>query len=109
VLSRYFRGEISAPVTLMHLLIETEDADSVRATVAGAGREHERDSPGSATHRRARELSQLMRANASGVEKIAGMLRAEVDSSKPARTVATDAMKLTKIKPRNAKTELRSM
>lgn len=87
VLSRYFRGEISAPVTLMQMLIETEDADSVRATVAAAGREHERDSPGSATHRRARELSQLMKANASGVEKIASMLRAEVDSAKPSRTV----------------------
>ncbi|MFL5480383.1 MAG: hypothetical protein ACJ79X_15310, partial [Gemmatimonadaceae bacterium] len=87
VLSRYFGGEISAPVTLMQLLIETEDADSVRAAVAAAGREHERESPGSATHRRARELSQLLKANASGVEKIAEMLRAEVDSAKPARSV----------------------
>jgi len=87
VLARYFRGEISAPVTLMQLLIETEDADSVRATVNAAGRDRERDSRGSASHRRARELSQLMRANASGLNRIEAMLRADVDSAKPARTV----------------------
>ena len=87
VLSRYFGGQISAPVTLMQLLIETEDAESVRATVSAAGRDLERTSPGSASHRRARELSQLMKANTSGCEQIAAMLRADVDSAKPARSV----------------------
>jgi SAM-dependent methyltransferase len=87
VLARYFGGEISAPVTLMQLLIETEDADSVRATVDAAGRDLERTSPGSANHRRARELAQLMKANAAGCERIAAMLRADVDSAKPARSV----------------------
>lgn len=87
ILSRYFLGEISAPVTLMQLLIETENAEAVATAVNSAGRDSERVAPGSATHRRARELSQLMRANASGCERIAAMLRADVDSAKPARTV----------------------
>jgi len=87
VLARYFGGKISAPVTLMQLLIETEDADAVRATVDAAGRDLEKTSPGSASHRRARELSQLLKANASGCDRIAAMLRADVDSAKPARSV----------------------
>lgn len=87
VLSRYFGGHISAPVTLMQLLIETENTDAVAAAVNAAAGESERFSPGSATHRRARELAQLLRANASGCERIAEMLRADVDSAKPARSV----------------------
>ena len=87
VLARYFGGKISAPVTLMQLLIETEDADAVRAAVDAAGRDSEKTSPGSASHRRARELSQLLKANVSGCDRIAAMLRADVDSAKPARSV----------------------
>lgn len=84
ILSRYEGGALSAPVTLMQLLIETEDADSVRTAVADFART-------AVTHpeveNRARELEQLLTANSSGCERIAAMLRADVDSSKPARTV----------------------
>jgi cyclopropane fatty-acyl-phospholipid synthase-like methyltransferase len=54
----------------MQLLIETEDVASARAAVRGVD-----------------ELEQLIVANAAGCERIAAMLRAEVDSAKPARSV----------------------
>src|SRR5688500_8869492 len=54
----------------MQLLIETEDAASARAAVKGV-----------------EELEQLMAANADGCERIAAMLRSDMDSSKPARSV----------------------
>ena len=86
ILSRYEGGSLSAPVTLMQLLIETEDADSVRAAVADFARTTPTHTDGPAVAR-ARELEALMNANSSGCERIAAMLRADVDSSKPARTV----------------------
>lgn len=70
ILGRYQAGAISAPVTIMQLLIETEDVASTRAVVRGIT-----------------ELEQLIVANAEGCEKIAAMLRADVDSAKPARSV----------------------
>jgi SAM-dependent methyltransferase len=70
IVERYRSGEISPPVTIMQLLIETEDVASTRAAVAGVD-----------------ELEQLMLANAAGCERIAAMLRADVDSAKPAQTV----------------------
>jgi cyclopropane fatty-acyl-phospholipid synthase-like methyltransferase len=54
----------------MQLLIETEDVASARAAVRGVD-----------------ELEQLIVANAAGCERIAAMLRADVDSAKPARSV----------------------
>ena len=54
----------------MQLLIETEDVASARAAVRGVD-----------------ELEQLIVANAAGCERIATMLRADVDSAKPARSV----------------------
>ena len=62
---------ISPPVTIMQLLIETEDVASARAAVKGVD-----------------ELEQLMVANAEGCERIAAMLRADMDSAKPAESVA---------------------
>lgn len=70
VLARYQAGIISAPVTIMQLLIETEDVASARAAVSGVG-----------------ELERLIAENAEGCERIAEMLRADVDSAKPARSV----------------------
>jgi len=70
IVERYRAGAISPPVTIMQLLIETEDAASARAAVKGV-----------------EELEQLMAANADGCERIAAMLRSDMDSSKPARTV----------------------
>jgi SAM-dependent methyltransferase len=54
----------------MQLLIETEDVASTRAAVRGVD-----------------ELEQLLVANAEGCERIAAMLRADVDSARPARSV----------------------
>ena len=87
ILRRYFDGEISAPVTLMQLLIEMEDADAVAGAVRAMVRDMERAAAGSVAHRRARELEQLMKANSAGCQRIAMMLRADVDSAKPARSV----------------------
>ncbi|HXG72973.1 MAG TPA: class I SAM-dependent methyltransferase [Gemmatimonadaceae bacterium] len=82
ILDRHWRGEISAPVALMQLLIETEDASAVsRAVAAGArgqGNDGKRDTA---------ELDRLIAANGAGCERIAAMLRADMDSAKPARTV----------------------
>ena len=70
IVGRYLTGAISPPVTIMQLLIETEDVASARAAVRGVD-----------------ELEQLIVANAAGCERIATMLRADVDSAKPARSV----------------------
>jgi SAM-dependent methyltransferase len=70
IVERYLAGAISPPVTIMQLLIETEDVASARAAVRGVD-----------------ELEQLIVANAEGCERIAEMLRADVDSPKPAGSV----------------------
>jgi predicted TPR repeat methyltransferase len=70
IVERYRAGTISPPVTIMQLLIETEDVASARAAVKGVD-----------------ELEQLIVANAEGCERIAAMLRADVDSPKPATSV----------------------
>lgn len=70
IVERYRAGAISPPVTIMQLLIETEDVATARAAVKGVD-----------------ELEQLMVANAEGCERIAAMLRSDMDSAKPARTV----------------------
>jgi SAM-dependent methyltransferase len=87
ILSRYEGGDLSAPVTLMQLLIETEDADSVRTAVTDFARAASAADHVSAEVTRAQELEQLMNANSKGCERIAAMLRADMDSSKPAPTV----------------------
>ena len=70
ILARYRNGERSAPVTLMDLLIETEDFAATRDAVTGIA-----------------ELEQLLAENAAGCERIAAMLRADMDSPKPATSV----------------------
>jgi len=70
IVERYLTGAISPPVTIRQLLIETEDVASARAAVRGVD-----------------ELEELIVANAAGCERIAAMLRADVDSAKPARSV----------------------
>ena len=70
IVERYRAGTISPPVTIMQLLIETEDVASARAAVNGV-----------------EELEQLISANAEGCERIAAMLRTDVDSPNPARSV----------------------
>ena len=70
ILERYKTGSLSAPVTVMQLLIETEDFAVTKAAVVGI-----------------EELERLVESNAAGCERIAAMLRADVDSARPARTV----------------------
>lgn len=70
ILERYKARSLSAPVTVMQLLIETEDFAATKAAVVGV-----------------EELERLVESNAAGCERIAAMLRADVDSAKPARTV----------------------
>lgn len=80
VIDRYIAGEISAPVTLMQLLIETESFEKVQSIVDDvAGKS---TAPG-----KAKELADLLVANAEGCTRIASMLRADVDSPAPARSI----------------------
>ncbi|HEX6627284.1 MAG TPA: methyltransferase domain-containing protein [Gemmatimonadaceae bacterium] len=79
ILERYIAGEISAPVTLMQLLIETEDLDRVRATLSAMDE--------TLSVEQAATLNELFNNNEAGCERIAAMLRADVDSPRPARTV----------------------
>jgi cyclopropane fatty-acyl-phospholipid synthase-like methyltransferase len=88
ILVHCLEGNISPPVALMRLLIETEDAAPVRAavdevtrraaTISRSGDNLVRD--------RADDLTQLVVENEEGLNRIAEMLHANVDSSRPAET-----------------------
>jgi SAM-dependent methyltransferase len=89
ILARCLTGTTSPPVALMQLLIETEDAGKVRAMVdevteraAALSR-----STDSLLRDRVDELTQLVIENEPGCEKIAEMLRASVDSPRPAPSI----------------------
>jgi SAM-dependent methyltransferase len=89
ILTRCLTGNLSPAVALMQLLIDTEDAAAVRATVdeitiraavlSRAGDSLLRD--------RVDELTQLMVENELGCERIADMLRSNMDSPEMAPTV----------------------
>ncbi len=89
ILMRCLNGSVSPAVALMRLLIDTEDASAVRATVdeitmraavlSRAGDSLIRD--------RVDELTQLMVENELGCERIAEMLRTTMDSPEMAPTV----------------------
>ncbi|MDP9202710.1 MAG: hypothetical protein M3P26_12365, partial [Gemmatimonadota bacterium] len=87
ILERYLSGAISAPVALMQLLIETEDAGVVRLGVAAVGRNAKLGGAGAIVQGRVDELERLMIANDAGCKRIAAMLGANMDSAKPARSV----------------------
>jgi cyclopropane fatty-acyl-phospholipid synthase-like methyltransferase len=87
ILKRYLAGELSAPVALMQLLIETEDVDAVRAVVSRETNDAKALDALPDVRRRAEDLEKLLIENADGCARIAAMLRADVDSSKPARTI----------------------
>lgn len=87
ILSRYVEGKLSAPVALMQLLIETEDANVVRDLVGDFVRSAADARDKAEAQQRARELEQVMKNNIAGCQNIAAMLRADVDSPKPARSV----------------------
>jgi len=79
ILERYVAGEISAPITLMQLLIETENVDRVRAALSEMGQ--------TLSVEQTATLNELLIANEAGCERIAAMLRADIDSPRPARSV----------------------
>jgi len=89
ILVRCLSGTLSPAVALMQLLIETEDASAVRATVDEVTRRAASLSRATDSLLRDRvdDLTQLVVENEPGCEKIAGMLRANVDSPAPARSV----------------------
>ncbi len=77
VLLRFERGELSAPIALMQLLIVTEDAAQVARLVrARAG-----------ASARATEIVELMARNSGGCERVAAMLRSDVDSPPRGATI----------------------
>jgi SAM-dependent methyltransferase len=88
ILAECLEGSVSPPVALMRLLIETEDAARVRgavddvtrraATLSRSGDNLVRD--------RVDDLTQLVVENEGGIDRIAEMLRADVDSSLPAES-----------------------
>ena len=89
ILVRCLSGTLSPAVALMQLLIETEDAGIVRSTVDEVTRRAATLSRATDSLLRDRvdDLTQLVVENEPGCEKIAEMLRANVDSPEPAPTV----------------------
>jgi cyclopropane fatty-acyl-phospholipid synthase-like methyltransferase len=89
ILTRCLSGSLSPAVALMQLIIDTEDAAEVRAAVDEVTRRAATLSRATDSLLRDRvdELTQLVVENETGCEKIAEMLRADVDSPQQARTV----------------------
>lgn len=89
ILRRCLSGTLSPAVALMRLLIETEDAAAVRAAVDEVTRRAASLSRATDSLLRDRvdDLTQLVIENEPGCEKIAEMLRANVDSPDQAPSV----------------------
>ena len=89
ILKRCLSGSLSPAVALMQLLIDTEDAAKVRATVDEVTQRAATLSRATDSLLRDRvdDLTQLVVENEPGCETIAAMLRANVDSPEQARTV----------------------
>lgn len=89
ILMRCLSGNLSPAVALMQLLIDTEDAAAVRTTVDEVTIRAAALSRASDNLLRDRvdELTQLMVENELGCERIAEMLRANMDSPEMAPTV----------------------
>lgn len=89
IVVRCLSGSLSPAVALMRLLIETEDAATVRATVDEVTRRAARISRATDSLLRDRvdDLTQLLVENEPGCEQIARMLKSDVDSPAPAKSV----------------------
>ena len=89
IMTRCLAGSISPAVALMQLLIEAEDAGAVRATVDEVTRRAALLSRATDSLLRDRvdDLTQLVIENEPGCEQIAAMLRSNMDSPEPARSV----------------------
>ncbi len=89
ILVRCLGGTLSPVVAVMQMLIETEDATAVRTavddvTARAASLSRSNDS---LVRDRVDELTQLMVDNAAGCDRVAEMLRSNMDSPDRARTV----------------------
>lgn len=89
VLAKCLNGSISPSVALMQMLIETEDATAVRAAVDNVTRRAASlsRSGDSLLRDRVDDLTQLVVENEQGCERIAEMLRSNMDTSEPAPSV----------------------
>lgn len=89
ILKRCLSGSLSPAVALMQLLIETEDAAMVRAAVDDVTQRAASLSRATDSLLRDRvdDLTQLVVENEPGCEKIAEMLRADVDSPHQAPSI----------------------
>lgn len=89
VLARCLDGSLSPAVAIMQLLIETEDAGSVRAAVdeVTSRAAFVSRATDSLLRDRVDELTQILVENEPGCEKIAEMLRSNMDSPEPAQSV----------------------
>jgi predicted TPR repeat methyltransferase len=90
ILARCLDGTISPSVTLMQMLIETEDAAVVRAAIDDITRRAASlsRSGDSLLRDRVDDLTQLVVENERGCERIAAMLRTDMDS--PARAPSVE-------------------
>lgn len=77
VVDRYLRGQISAPVAAMELLLATSDVEFVMRTLPALRGESAR----------IRELSALLDRHAAGCSTIVALLRSGLDSPEPASCV----------------------
>lgn len=89
ILARCLDGTISPSVTLMQMLIETEDAAAVRAAIDDVTRRAASlsRSGDSLLRDRVDDLTQLVVENERGCERIAAMLRTDMDSPDRAPSV----------------------
>lgn len=77
VVDRYLRGQISAPVAAMELLLATSDVEFIMRTLPALRGESAR----------VRELSTLFARHAAGCSTIVALLRSGLDSPEPASCV----------------------
>lgn len=89
ILARCLAGEASAQVTLMELVCDCEDPALVRRAIdeVTARTDAESRAGDSIVRDRVDDLTRVLVDHEDGVGRIAGMLRANVDSSAPAETV----------------------
>ena len=89
ILARCLNGSISPSVALMQMLIETEDATVVRTAVDNVTRRAANlsRSGDSLLRDRVDDLTQLVVENEKGCERIAEMLRSNMDTSEPAPSI----------------------
>ena len=89
VLARCLDGTLSPAVAIMQLLIETEDAGAVRSAVdeVTSRAAFISRATDSLLRDRVDELTQILVENEPGCEKIAEMLRSNMDSPEPAQSV----------------------